>query len=429
MTVTTNQWPQPLRPSINALAATQFKSSSSSSSSDSKRDLMTIHTSPTAPPTVLTAVASWEPHAVTMSSATQPTDVRFSDALLNRLSLSPDLRTHIAPSPRIMPDLMDLQPPVHTPIQRTSNDSSIGSLAILAAELLFMILNLLDFPSLARLSQTSLLARTFVEQLPAYSLIMSHAPTTLTALGKLGLLSHHLPAALERALRSDRCRSCRTHLGGYLCLVSCERFCFECQFFQCATASYTMAKACFHLTDNQLKSIPIIRITPWSMWQRSLMKAKRTYKWRSVGLRQVKQLAIEIHGSAEAVRALSLESSSFNRRQRSQSMRWWREIPPNPTDGALFLQNGVRWPSEDYSQKPLVRFPTLTNNGLDYGNYCRGCRGHEVTSKSSFYQSPGNRLWSKSLFPQHVRECQGSKVLRSQWAAAEEGAEEAVASE
>lgn len=99
--------------------------------------------------------------------------------------------------------IRDLQAPVRVTIHRLPAQSSMGNLDRLNNDVLNMALDFLDFQSLARLSQTSLPARKMVEALPAYREVLTHAPETITALSKTGLLKYHAAGEIRRMLKSE----------------------------------------------------------------------------------------------------------------------------------------------------------------------------------------------------------------------------------
>lgn len=323
--------------------------------------------------------------------------------------------------------IRNLPPAKHTPIQRNV-DSHMGSLSTFPVEILSFVLDSLDFQSLSCLSQTSLLARNIVEQLPAYNDMMSYAPETLTALKKIGLLSYHSASQLRRALHSEKCVSC-TQFGGYLFLPTCERACYDClnSNHSLRVTTRAMAKRCFLLSDSQLRRIPIMLSIP-DIEYRMACKCILKGEYRLVSVRQAKELAIKVHGSAEALE--TLQPKLYREPPSSKNnllIKHFREAPLVPSE-APFDRFAPMAPCDDYGGMDLIRFPTLRNGELDFGTLCRGCEdtfstyqlisllpgavslvhpafGH-VHPRYAM-ESMRNRLWSKTGFPQHIKECCG----------------------
>lgn len=112
-------------------------------------------------------------------------------------------------------------------IRRVSARSSLGVFDNFPAELWLIILDLLDFQSLSRISRVSLLGKVVVESLPAYKDLMTYAPEALPVLGRCQVLSYHPASLLRRTLRSSQCVSC-SEFGAFLFLPTFERVCFIC---------------------------------------------------------------------------------------------------------------------------------------------------------------------------------------------------------
>ena len=228
-----------------------------------------------------------------MATSTEPQDVS-SEKLLEELSEPLELDS-------IDWMIRNLPPAQPSSIRRVPLDASLGTLEVFPAELLFLILDFLDFKSLSRLSRVSLKAKGMVESLPVNRKMMQHAPTVLTALGRTQLLSHHPAALIHKTLKSEKCTSCCIYFGGFLLLPTFERVCSNCleENVSLRVTTATSIKECFHLTEKQLRTIPVMRSIPAIYGYSS---RKRTY--RLVSIKQAKKLAIEVHGSIENLAAL-----------------------------------------------------------------------------------------------------------------------------
>lgn len=331
--------------------------------------------------------------------------------------------------------IRNLPPAKHTPIQRDVH-SHMGSLSTFPAEILSFLLDSLDFQSLSCLSQTSLLARNVVEQHPAYDDLMSYAPETLTALKKTGLLSYHSASQLRRTLRSEKCVSC-TQFGSYLFLPTCERACCNCLIYNYSlrVTSLAMATRCFRLSYRQLGKIPIMLSIPggYAMRRGLLLPGGRH---RLVSVRQAKELAIKVHGSEEALQALHPKYyKEPTTKGNNLQMNYFREVPLEPSEPPFEITGfnpKTRW--DDYGGMAVIRFPALKNGELDFGTPCLGCEAilsaYEedntvLSDEVVFHLCPAfahvhpvfalefitNRLWSKTGFLQHIKECYGVENL------------------
>lgn len=362
-----------------------------------------------------------------LSPSSARTEPRLPEEAVNRLAKSLPL-SHPIRGPLV---IRNLPPAKHTPIQRNVH-SHMGSLSTFPAEILSLILESLDFQSLLCLSQTCLLARNTVEQLPAYNDMMSYAPETLTALKKTGLLSYHSASQLRRTLHSEKCVSC-TNFGGYLFLPTCERACCNCLIynFSLRVTSLAMARRSFRLSSCQLGEIPIMLSVPddYGM-RRGLLRPSGAH--RLVSVRQAKELAIKVHGSEEALQALHptyYKEPWPTTKVNNSLMKYFREVPLEPSNPPFDIANfdpKTRW--DDYGGMAVIRFPALKNGELDFGTLCLGCEAtfnayvegntsdevvfHLCPAFAHFHpvfalESITNRLWSKTGFPQHIKECYG----------------------
>lgn len=326
--------------------------------------------------------------------------------------------------------IRNIPPAQPSRIRRESFRSSLGLLDTLPAELLFLTLDLLDFQSLSRLSRVSLKGKAVVENLATYIDMMKHAPTILTALGRTGLLCYHSATSLRRTLRSDKCVSC-FGFGAFLFLPTCERVCFECLSENCSLRMMTisLARQCFHLTECQLKRIPIMYSIPgmYGVW--GTVSRYRVY--RLVSVKQAKRLAIEVHGSVENLPELE-KSSTYAASKKFWLFKRFREAPLNPVgcDPSRPPQK-LNLGEDDFSGVASIRFPSLSDLGVDHGRLCQGCRFiynfwvHQrwlPPSVLSALVTPGQypqrplRAQSKLLrstqgFLEHVKNCHGVRQL------------------
>jgi hypothetical protein len=274
--------------------------------------------------------------------------------------------------------IRNIPPAQPSRIRRESFRSSLGLLDMLPAELILLTLNLLDFQSLSRLSRVSLKGKAVVENLATYMDMMKHAPTILTALGRTRLLYYHPAALLCQTLRSGKCVSC-FGFGPFLFLPTCERVCFECLYenHSLRTTTINLAKQFFHLTERQLKRIPIMHSIPGTYGVRYNISRKRVY--RLVSIKQVKQLAIEVHGSVENLpelerpRAWAAETAV----KKYWGFKRFREAPLKPPGCDMSrLPERRNLVKDDFGGIASIRFPHLTDMGADYGLFCQGCHAY-----------------------------------------------------
>ncbi|KAJ3570281.1 hypothetical protein NPX13_g5777 [Xylaria arbuscula] len=351
----------------------------------------------------------------------------FSQELISRLICRGELNLHGM--------IRNIPPAKPSHIRRESLQSSLGLLDRLPAELLLLTLDLLDFQSLSRLSRVSLRGKVVVESLPAFREMMQHAPQTLAALGLTRLLKYHSSSLLRQTLRSAECVSC-FGFAGFLFLPTCERVCFECLHENRALWMMTRAEAkkCFHLTEKQLKTIPTLYSIPGTYNVKFLISRRRVV--RLVSVKQVKQLAITIHGSIET----SPELNPASRPTTMTHKQYWRfkrfiEAPLEPPGCDMSrLPDKANDVGDEYCGMGSIRFAFLTDGRADHGVVCKGCvRAQEDYQHKSMpahvvaeLVSPGThpsrplsalgvRLRSRDEFVDHVKHCYGVSRFLAEW--------------
>ncbi|CAK7222609.1 hypothetical protein SEUCBS140593_004957 [Sporothrix eucalyptigena] len=227
------------------------------------------------------------------------TDRIFTDELIER---------PIHKDEYLLEDMIKYQPPPPTkpPSNASlSSPSSLGCLDCLPLEDFHMVMNQMDGQSLVRLSRTSRRAKVVVDNLPAYRELREYCPTALVALGKTRILLYHTVAHLQEALRSRLCTSCSLSFGGFLFLPTADRVCFDCLALNRGLWMTTIHHACvcFRVPRRALeKHLPVLRtVGPyggrWWLYPTSTVDYL-------VPVGAAKALAVDIHGSEEAARAL-----------------------------------------------------------------------------------------------------------------------------
>ncbi|KAM0561225.1 hypothetical protein ACHAPJ_003730 [Fusarium lateritium] len=313
-------------------------------------------------------------------------------------------------------------------------DSSLGQLDLLPAELLLSVLDLLDFQSLSRLSRVSLLGKGVIEGLPVYNEVIQHAPEALVTLGKTQLLSCHPATLLHSTLRTSKCVSCFS-FGGFLFLPTFERVCFECLYENQALrmTSPSMAKQCFGLTDHDLEQIPVMRSVPGTFGLRFQFAHKEVE--RLVSVKQAKELAMEIHGSAEKLAELRPRYHPGRTSMKDAAIfRHFQEASLEPPGCDLSrLPRKAEVVEDDFGGMASIRFPYLSDAGAEKGLLCQGC----LVTYSHYMQGalpertlselvPADvgpyrpllalltRLWSTNGFFEHAQQCYGVRRLLGQ---------------
>ncbi|KAF2010810.1 F-box domain-containing protein [Aaosphaeria arxii CBS 175.79] len=301
---------------------------------------------------------------------------------------------------------------------------SFGLLDNLPLELLHAIISYLDLGSLSRISQVSLRGRVIIESLPAYRDLATVAGHIAPALSQTRLIGLHSVTTLQAALRSDRCISCGQY-GAYLFLLSSEGCCLACLTNNQSLwlIPLSVARDCFDLTRQQLKDQPIMRSIPGTY-------AVRTSKYRArpirlISVRIAKELAIKVHGSAEAV-ARNLAAKRLNMTlTKFREATLYQDAPLLPfSQDPLTLESLSYYSGDSFEGMGAITFPSMSGNDVENGLWCRGCeRNFELYDRQKLDRdvekrltppgSDGRIFWrglqyrarSEAEFLEHARHC------------------------
>ncbi|EGE02277.1 hypothetical protein TEQG_08601 [Trichophyton equinum CBS 127.97] len=277
--------------------------------------------------------------------------------------------------------------------------SSMGYLDCLPLEILQVILNLLDFQALSRLSCTSHRARRAVEYLPAYRELMEHAPDTLTALGKSCLITAHSAAKLRAVLRTESCVWCGEY-GPFLFLPTCERCCYECQRSNPSLWVMTadLAKYC-SISRCQAARDPIMRVSM--------------------------ELSLTANASSPAAAPLN--------QRNNRHLAHFQNAPlaPEGQSNGPGVTSRIRYSSQtdECCGMGSICFPSLQpDDTVERGLWCRGCFR---ASEQYRFSSPSTDLATRNVYPlraligtnlcarskmqflEHIKHCDGSLELQA----------------
>ena len=340
-----------------------------------------------------------------------------SDTIISKLSWRPafvlDSMISIQESIQIPPPLSD---PQHL---------SIGRLDALPLEILHIILNLLDFRTLSRLTRTSHLAKTTVESLPAYRDLIKHATKALLALSKSQVIEYHSAETLHSALRSENCNTCQS-FAPFLYLLTCKRCCFNCvrSGGPLGLSSQRLVRVLFGLTPEEICRIPTLLNIPGTYFEDPISLHRE--RIGLVASKHIRELGIP--ASEEALKNYCSTLRALGR----------FPIPEIPSQERFEMGFDSRncWhlyePLDPFRGMGSVFFPILRQDqSLDDGLWCLGCH---LLRENDIYQlelqalsllpTKDRRLklvvsarecqaWSRAGFVDHVKQCQCARyVLR-----------------
>lgn len=320
--------------------------------------------------------------------------------------------------------------PAYHPQREWPSTKGLGYLDKLPFELLDMVIDQVDILSLIQVGYTCRRGQELVASIPSYAKLLKHCPHTLAALSKMRLLELYTCKRVEKALQSEECCCCG-NFGAFLFLLSCERCCFQCLKDKPALWVIPRAQAgkFFHLSTQQMKTMPTARSVPGKYFVTLLISRPRTQLL--VGVRAVKELAIRIHGSdmtdcLRSLRALSEKeygSFMFLRRAQLNFSRHDPRMISREANAVNDMCNGmgtIRFP----------HLPPLDQDQADMGSWCRGCKwvwqqadqgklpADQVSrivpgnrNPSTFCYDVAFREWRRAEFLLHARTCYGIQQM------------------
>ncbi|KAJ2980174.1 hypothetical protein NQ176_g2801 [Zarea fungicola] len=258
--------------------------------------------------------------------------------------------------------------------------SGLGRLDKLPVEVLCMSFTYLDFVSLINISCTARRGHELIMAMPDYADALQFAGPALAALADTRILGAHTVASIIYALRSAECVSCG-NFGALLFLLECERVCWKClsQNQSLWVMPRQEAGGCFNLSAEQLQQLPCFRSIPGTKYFVG-HQISHGESCIMVGVRAAKRLALQVHGSEEALQAY-LESRRSAVEERYYHA-WFHLHLANlvftrhdPCAVFCLATIGTGMGRDNYNGMASVLFPyqASSNTPADGGVWCRGC--------------------------------------------------------
>ncbi|KAH8728358.1 F-box domain-containing protein [Phaeosphaeriaceae sp. PMI808] len=349
-----------------------------------------------------------------------------------------DLLSHLSHRPRyILTANISVDESVKLSLSKIQREPqlSVGLLDDLPLELLHDILNYLDLQSLSQFSRVSLRGRVIAESLPAYRDLTSAAGHIFQTLSRTRVIGLHSVAALQTALRSNRCISCGQY-GAFLFLLSSERCCFACLSFNQSLwlIPLPFARACFGLTRQQSKALPTMRSIPGTYFVRRSISRLRPTTLTSA--RAAKELAIKVHGSTDAIARILATKHLRTTIPKPYTGIWYQNAPLQPfSQDILTLKSIGSVPNDEFGGTGSVTFPSMVGNVVESGLWCRGCErtfelyrfqklDRDVVSRLAplgcdafrFIKGLQYRARSEAEFLEHAQHCySATEVMTKRW--------------
>ncbi|KAK7936125.1 hypothetical protein PG985_001620 [Apiospora marii] len=359
-----------------------------------------------------------------------------ADMIISRLGYRPESKFRA----RAMMVARGQLPTLHRPLPLVDRPSSLGLLDRFPPEIMIMILEQLDFQSLARLSRASFQADGYVRSFRDYQYLVTHVPKTLKGLARLGIIEIHSVDDLYGALQTDSCAVCGD-CGPFLFLPTCQRCCWRCWRHHPAfrILEPRLAKRYYCLSKEDVAKLPVVHVRACDI-RYNFYRSDFVFpnQGRAVSAKAAWDLGLVVHGSEEELIKAGLRNNC-NSADNFWDAEYWLQAPKiQPHQHWLVNQPVI--PQAPYRARsynssatmPTMPFPIMAGGGrLEQALWCRGCRWVSNNGGRIDWGGPPARLqsvlpleyltgefspmdvaygladraWSRDTFLQHVRRC------------------------
>ena len=291
----------------------------------------------------------------------------------------------------------------------------MGTLDILPAEMLTMILLNLDLQSLTVLRRVSQGSRLAVDTLPQYQSIRTHGPELLRATLSLNIANSTTLLELYSALTTASCFLCGD-FGAFVYMLSCKRVCFLCltQRPEVLPMIPSHARDRYGLDNKALSGLPKMRSLPGVYSQGQTRHRNRK---ALVDPMAAEEAGIALHGSREQMSKIATDlRSSSQANWQKKMLKYEHTVKCDPT-----IRKPARPPSHSTfdggGENPhrfmgILRVPWLNRRcgQTEMGLSCTGCARGESTNQDFYRRSlDWRRQYSHADILQHVQTCEFSQ--------------------
>lgn len=301
---------------------------------------------------------------------------------------------------------------------------SLGLFDQLPLEIVHLILHQLDVHSLTQFSYVAARGRPTILSLPAYQILVRHAPQALAALRLTKLMRFHSISHLLAALTSSRCATCPAY-GPYLFLPPCERCCWNCLRYNPARRVVTQAHArtSFALSLKEVRKLPVLFSLPgrYDITRNEVLKQHQL-----VSVSAARDLALSIHGSAEKVVNLT-EGRKYKIMTALRIRFLQRSFTINAEQDPLTVPDQGNNFNDPFFGFASIPFPSLSGRSgvLEHGLWCKGCEkmhndfhARRLPTAVLYTGDPYrkfshmlNQAYSRSGLLRHSQKCCGAEAL------------------
>lgn len=322
--------------------------------------------------------------------------------------------------------MISISDPPPKPLEATLpyRNSSWGErLDRLPAEMINQVVDKLDFPSAARLSQVSFRWYSSVRSHPAHRYLLKLAPEALMALVKMRLFHVHSAGLLYKTLRTSRCEFCNQY-GAFLFLPTCQRCCWCCLDSKGDLRVLPPSDAAryFGLSAKQAGLLQTFRCIPGKYG----LGGRRTKgACCLVGAREAREVGLKTHGTAKNLMLFVEDKHAYLETGGRPSD--FPKICNYTMHYAMGLDTGALSnysPPDAWFGVASVPFPSLESGSVEHGVWCLACKRHweretrgalGIPEDSPYPMSAPvvllTRAYSSASLEDHVQQCNAARVL------------------
>lgn len=319
--------------------------------------------------------------------------------------------------------------------EQPARQCSFGPLGVLAAELLQLIIQIVDLKSLAALRLSNYSFKCLVDDTVEYQRVRKHASNAMRAMKESNTLKYHTLLDVCSALNSKFCVFCG-EFGPCLFVLTCERCCLNCiarsPSLRLIPQSY--APTYYALPTQHLTSIKTLQVIPGQYRCRAYGGKLTTTRPGEllVMTSEVDERAIRFHGSREKVEQKVEEQYSILETERGLQGNGRSLLPINPLYAHYPLRNPLYDPHresfypgalEGFRFAGAVEFPALRRktDQVEKALWCAACKsqfdgmGYQFSSDWSnwFRRWPKfvGRAFDEGAFLEHIKSCEHAQAL------------------
>ena len=323
-------------------------------------------------------------------------------------------------------------------ILKLPREHQVSCATRLPPEIWDIIIEMLDVISVLSFARGCVAFKAIVDDSATWKWIIDNGSNLLGAFSQTKTLGYTTIWEIRAAVRTRGCNTCND-FAPFVFLPTCQRICLNCM---CWNPEYwviptTAACVAFGVTSTQVSQLAVLHVQA----PHKIVKGSKKNKTLSlVGVLQVKQMALNIHGSSLRM-CLAAESRipAKTPEKRKELYSYLRSASETSSGEGLkryyrllrqLKDGGDAHRGEGAVLVPYTVHPDLVEHGL----WCLGCQSLfkelsalvleatltgilSETQRKQLYQANFHqrRAWSNQNFGGHVAECQGALSIVSKF--------------